>query len=172
MKSVRTLAAVALTALSINAQAVSMPTDGSWVEFDFDAAGSSIYDLSSLETAFTFSLAQNSVLRVVDLGFSGDQFRIFANGNQLGLTSVPVADFSNQVFDASDAFANNNYSRGSWNLAAGTYSITGLTELSPVGGGYAAMSVTAVPEPDSWAMMGLGLGLMSVVARRRINSTL
>ena len=45
MKPVRTLLAATIAALSLNAHAVTVPTDGNWIEFDFDGAGTSLYDL-------------------------------------------------------------------------------------------------------------------------------
>jgi hypothetical protein len=36
-----------------------------------------------------------------------------------------------------------------------------------VGGSLDNVSVTAVPEPDSYALMLAGLGLMAAIARRR-----
>lgn len=170
MKPVRLLLATAITALSLNAHAVTAPTDGSWFDFDFDATGSALYDLSTLDTNFTFTIAQASVLRAVDLGFSGDRFEIFANGTSLGLTSfAPIAAGDEQQFDAATALSDGRWSNGSWNLAAGSYTITGVAHLSPFGGGYGQMSVTAVPEPESWAMLLAGLGMLGAIARRRMS---
>lgn len=172
MKPVRTLLAVAIAAFAFNAHAVSIATDGSWSEFDFDAAGSSLYDLNTLETTFSFTLNQASVLRVVDAGFSGDQFSIFANGNALGSTSAPIAQGGNEnpIFDAATVWNDARFSKGTWNLAAGTYTLTGTATASPLDAGYGFMSVTAVPEPESYAMLLAGLGLMGAIARRRSHS--
>ena len=173
MKPVRTLIAAAIAVFSLNASAVSMPdpivvpTDGNWVQFDFEQAGSSLYDLETLTTSFTFNLSQAGILRAVDLGFSGDQFNIIANGVSLGLTSTPVAAGEEQQFDAPSTWNDARWSKGSWNLAAGTYTITGIATLSPYDGGYGAMSVVAVPEPESWAMLLAGLGMLGAIARRR-----
>lgn len=169
MKSARTLIAVAIAALSLNAHAIDISTDGSWVEFDFGSVNSAIYDLYTEDTSFNFSLSQAGILRVVDLGFSGDQFSIFANGNALGLTSSPLAqDVSEEpVFEIGSALADNRFSQGTWNLVAGSYTITGIAALSPEGSGFGAMSVTAVPEPESWAMLLAGLGVLGAIVRRR-----
>jgi hypothetical protein len=59
------------------------------------------------------------------------------------------------------------------NLAAGTYYIRVSKHSSnpiPVGGDYTLQvqgNVALVPEPESYAMMGLGLGLVGFMARRR-----
>ena len=79
MKPVRILLAAAIAALSLNAHAVSVPTDGSRIEFDFNVPVSALYDLATFETSFAFTLSQSSILRVADLGFSSDRFNIFAN---------------------------------------------------------------------------------------------
>jgi hypothetical protein len=169
MKPVRTLLTAAIAALSLNAHAVTVPTDGSWIQFDFDSAGSSLYDLSTLDTGFTFTLSQSSILSVVDLGFSGDRFNIFANGVSLGLTSAPVAQAANEdpIFDIPTALNDNRFSKGNWNLAKGNYTITGIAKDSPFDGGYGALSVVAVPEPESWALLLAGLGIVGTIARRR-----
>lgn len=169
MKPVRTLLAAAIAAFSFNAHAVSIATDGSWSEFDFDAAGSSLYDLNTMETSFTFTLNQASLLRVVDAGFSGDQFTIVANGNTLGTTSFPIAQGASEdpIFDAATVWNDSRFSKGSWNLAAGSYTITGTATLSALDSGMGYLSVTAVPEPESYAMLLAGLGLMGAITRRR-----
>lgn len=167
MKPVRTLLTAAFAALSLNAHAVSVPTDGTWFDFDFDGAGSSLYDLSSLETSFTFTLSQSSILRVVDLGFSGDRFNIFANGVSIGLTSAPVAQETEAIYDIAAVLNDSRFSKGNWNLVAGNYTITGIAVASPYGNGYGSMSVVAVPEPESWTLLLAGLGIVGTIARRR-----
>lgn len=167
MKLIRSLIAAAIAALSFNAMASDVSADGTWFEFDFAEAGTPIYDLVSLDTSFSFTVSQTSLLRVVDLGFAGDRFEIYSNGQLLGQTSGAVASFADQQFDADLAWADNAFSKGAWTLAAGTYTITGTAFVSPLDGGYAAMSVVAVPEPGEWAMMLAGLGVLGAIARRR-----
>ena len=170
MKTLRTVAASALAALSLSAQAVTLQADGLWNEFAHNEAGSPIYELFSQDTAFTFTLAQGGILRVVDAGFSGDSFEIFANGVSLGHTSQAVANAVDQVFDPDSAWSNSRYSRGSWSLAAGIYSVTGIATASPFCGmadcGMGYLSVTAVPEPGPLAMLLAGLGCIAAIARR------
>lgn len=168
MKPVRTFLTAAITAFALNAHAASIATDGSWAEFDFDTAGSAIYDLNTLETTFSFTLNQASILRVVDAGFSGDRFSIIANGTLLGTTSPSIAQGVSEdpIFDPALVWNDNRFSKGSWNLAAGAYTITGSATLSPFEAGFGYMSVTAVPEPESHAMLLAGLALIGAFARR------
>lgn len=170
MKPFRSLLVASIAVLALNAHAVSpsiaIPTSGEWVEFDFDAAGSSFYDLTTLQTSFSFTLSQSSLLRIVDLGFSGDRFSISLNGNTLGTTSAAVIG-SDQMFTPEDAWNDSRYSKGQWLLAAGSYTLHGTAIASPEGGGFGVMSITAVPEPESWGMLLAGLGVIGAIARRR-----
>lgn len=166
MLKLSTALAVGLASLSINAFAVDVPTDGTWTEFDFGATGTSWFDINTLSSDFSFNISQNAVLQVVDLGLAGDRFEVFANGASLGQTSaVPVS--SAETFDPASALADPSFSRGSWTLSAGNYTITGTATASPYDGGYAALSVTPVPEPESYALILAGLGLVGFAARRR-----
>ena len=169
MKPVHTLLTAAIAALSLNTHAVTVPTDGSWIQFDFDGADSSLYDLTTLDKSFTFTLLQPSILSGVDLGFSGDRFNFFSNGVSLGLTSAPVAQAANEapIFDIALVLNDSRFSKGNWNLVAGNYTITGIATVSPYGSGYGSMSVVAVPEPESWVLLLAGLGIVSTIARRR-----
>jgi hypothetical protein len=61
-------------------------------------------------------------------------------------------------------------------LTAGTYGFTvsGQTLLNGKGGSYAGTLnlVSAVPEPTTYAMLGLGLGMLAFTARRKANNKL
>lgn len=166
MLKLSTALAVGLASLSLNAVAVDVPTDGSWTEFDFDTTGTAWYDFTSFDQIFNFNIGQSAVLKVVDLGLAGDRFEVFANGASLGQTSaVPVS--AAETFDPAAAWSDPSFSRGEWTLAAGTYSIAGTATASPYDGGIGALSVTPVPEPESYALMLAGLGLVGFAVRRR-----
>jgi hypothetical protein len=58
---------------------------------------------------------------------------------------------------------------GGWNQAPGDYAVyVAGSAYGKVGGTYAAdFSILAVPEPETWAMLVAGLGLVGFSARRR-----
>lgn len=85
---------------------------------------------------------------------------------------TPVTKTLNGLFSV----AFNDYLNNSYSLAANTpytLKISGVTLASPVGGSgivninYANGTVTPVPEPESYAMLLAGLGLVGTIARRR-----
>lgn len=68
------------------------------------------------------------------------------------------------------ATANNTYSFSALNLSAGSYELrfNVASGGGTIGGNYSVSTVTsAVPEPETYGMMLVGLGLMSVIAFRR-----
>ena len=58
------------------------------------------------------------------------------------------------------------------NLAAGTYQMAVSGNVAGFGAAFAQYTVTAVPEPETYAMLLAGLGLMGTIARRRKNKGL
>lgn len=163
MKSTLAIIATSIAALA-SAPAfaeTALTVDGGWQYFSFGNVGSSFSN-----QPFTFTLTESAVLRVTDAYLSGDQFEVFGNGTSLGLTSTPTLGFDlGGDYDA--AFASDNFSHGQWTLAAGTYSITGLTVLSPYSSGGAAISLSAVPEPGSIALMLAGVAVLGARLKRR-----
>lgn len=195
--AVSVVGAVLLSALSVGAHAttVALATDGGWNEFDVDSisarsggvawidnvSGPGIpqYQGDGSALSFTFTLATQAVLKVVDAGFAGDQFQIFDGATSLGLTSsVPVTELNNNPanvgtdFDA--AYADHtNFSYFSLLLNPGTYTITGALTQSmnldgqPLDATVGALSVTPVPLPAALPLMLSGLGLLGGSLRRR-----
>ena len=191
------LGSVTLMALAAGAHAttVAIATDGSWNQYDVDnisatsggvewidnvtGPGIPQYQGDGSALSFTFTLASQAVLKVVDAGFAGDQFQIFNGVTSLGLTSaVPLTAFENNPsnagtnFDA--AFADHaNFSFLSLLLDPGTYTITGaLTQSVSLGGQplnatVGALSVTPVPLPAALPLMVSGLALLGGSIRRR-----
>jgi hypothetical protein len=84
-------------------------------------------------------------------------------GTALVLANNPGADSNWLASSRADQFFSTTWS----NLAAGTYSLNfavagGSLKIDDV-----RISVTAVPEPETYAMMLAGLGLIGAIARRR-----
>lgn len=174
------LSAVLLSALSGQAQAVTLNADGQWNAFDVDnsvsnSGGLEWIDLNNDALSFDFTLTGSAILNIVDGGFAGDRFQVFDNGHLLDQTSVAVNSYPDSVgldFDA--AFANTNFSRGVFLLGAGTHSITGLLSQSALDDTNSALNATvgavslaAVPLPAAAWLYISGASLLGLVSRRR-----
>lgn len=180
-------AAGALTAQG--AAAVPLPADGQWAIFDvaFDLSGNlnwiDLNDATDLSFDFVVPAGSFGSLTVVDAGFAGDRFEVSSIvgsvRNVLGLTSLSVNSYPDSIglnFDA--ALADPAYSRGSFVLASGSYSITGLLSTSSVDNlgnaldstvGGIRLTISPVPEPATALSMLAGLSLLVVALRRRYN---
>lgn len=135
--------------------------------------------------SFTFTIAAGFVgqLTVVDAAMAGDTFKVFGNGLLLGMTSsVPQQVYGSAPdvgYDYDAALQNNAFSHGVFTLGAGSYSVTGeqaqslmiddgMGGLSPLNAtaGAVKLSVSAVPEPSSLALVLAALGITWLVSRR------
>lgn len=135
--------------------------------------------------SFTFTIADGFVgqLTVVDASMAGDTFEVFGNGQLLGATSsVPLqvyGDAPDVGYDYDAALLNSTFSRGVFTLGAGSYSVTGalaqslmiddgMGGLSPLNAtaGAIKLSVSAVPEPSSLALVFAALGVTWLASRR------
>ncbi|MGJ5819544.1 beta-propeller fold lactonase family protein [Paludibaculum fermentans] len=130
--------------------------------FCIESSGTVIVLLGSVPWTFT-APAGGAVLTVTDAFLSGDRFEIFDFGTSVGLTSVPV-DNIDCGDDPVPCLATPGVSSGVFNLAAGNHSLTITPTISNGGGsGYLfvdAPTTSNVPEPDSWVLLCLGLGLI------------
>jgi hypothetical protein len=154
-------------------------TDGSWHEFLFGGVGSFATGCSGSCVPTTDPVAEQTstapwtfsgpaVLTVQDLFLSVDRFQVFDNNVSLGDTSVETAG-SDCGGDIGVCSSNVAFSRGVFSLGAGSHSITIQLIDSGAGGGAAVLSAaTAAPEPSALPLLGLGLGLLAFVARKRI----
>lgn len=163
--------AAALSLAAAHAVAVPM-TPGQWTLFDAyaDTPDSPWVDENLDGVVFDVTLATDAVLTVVDGGLSGGRFEVFVDGVSRGLTSLPgdAGDESKDLdFDA--ALADARWSRGQFHLPAGTYVITGRAVafgpdlLAETGGAL----LTPVPEPETWALFGVGTLLVGAALRRQ-----
>lgn len=160
--------------------AISMGTE--WIDnHDSNAPGFG----TPLDFTFTIAAGFMGQLTVVDASMAGDTFKVFGNGHLLGTTgSVPVQLYGSAPdvgYDYDAASHNSAFSRGIFTLAAGTYSVTGslaqslmiddgLGGIRPLNAtaGAVKLSVSAVPEPSSLALMfaALGVTVTWLVSRR------
>ena len=128
------------------------------------------------DIAFVAPFAREISITITDLGTTADTragsvYQVLLDTNPLGVTSATAVDastFSTGTFslDVTAGF----HSVGLWDFIA-TY--PGYT--SPYGGfvdgdfsqANVSVLVTQVPEPASWALMGIGLVSLSIMAHRR-----
>jgi hypothetical protein len=134
-------------------------------------------DGSDLSFSVTVAAGYTGKLTVVDAAFSGDTFRVFKDGVELANTSAAVNSYPNSIgldFDA--ALADSNFSRGIYELAAGTYTITGSLSVSALDDLGASLNATVgglrvdvapVPLPAAALLLLNGLGVFGFAARRR-----
>ncbi len=168
----RTLAAAGL--LLAATQVVAAPlVPGAWQSFDFydDIDNAAWVDGNLDLVSFEVSLTAPAYLHVVDIGFSGDRFEVFANGVSLGTTSAPVdAGDTDQGLDFDAAFADSRWSQKVFALAAGNYTITGRAiDLAPDTFGGTG-GIRLVPEPSTCLLLGAGLAGLGLTARRRTHT--
>lgn len=151
-----------------------------WIDSDYSNAAGFGTPLD-----FTFTIAAGFVgeLTVVDAAMAGDTFNVFNAGSLLGSTSsVAVQQYGSAPdvgYDYDAALQNSAFSRAVFTLGAGTYSISGalaqslmiddgLGGLSPLNAtaGAVKLSVSAVPEPSTLALVIAALGVTRLVSRR------
>lgn len=181
--------ALATLGVSLQAHAAPLTANSGWTTFDVDSFVASSGGLEWIDNStyapliFNFNIAagQLGTLTVVDAGFAGDTYNVFNGLVALGTTSaVPVTEYNNAPLNAgldySAAFADHaNFSYATYNLAAGTYAIKGwLNQSVTIDGnplnasvGALRLDVSPVPEPETAAMLLVGLGLIGATLRRR-----
>lgn len=119
--------------------------------------------VGTFSTNYTFSLA--------DLSSANFSLTNAAHSNN-GLSVFNISNLTYQLYDASNNWLAGAVAGGEFsfaNLAAGNYSLTVSGVANGLAGGVytGAITVAAVPEPSSVAMLMIGFAALGAVARRR-----
>jgi PEP-CTERM motif len=175
-----TLAALAvagtISCVTSQANALVLMAGTGWVQDEITTPNA-----PSIDSPVTFTVAsgQNDIFSLTDAFVPGDVYSVTVGGVTTisTFTSYPGTfplglGASPSTYDA--AWANNAYSHLQLGFGAGTYS---LSIMGDGAGGLPAdfafrldsgtLSVSAVPEPSTWAMMMLGFAGVGFMAYRR-----
>lgn len=139
---------------AIYAEAFSVATFGNInhsLTFDITTplfAGSAVSDIPFSRNLGDFTLSIKNIM--------GLSAKIFDSNNNLYATFLPNGDADHLILPPSSYFAIDNY----------TLKISGAS-FGTQGAFYSVAAVTAVPEPETWAMLLAGLGLVGLQVRRK-----
>jgi hypothetical protein len=127
--------------------------------FRYAASGASSFSY----TAASYFSIDGGKTNLGDFNYSGtgDRGDWLSVGGATDLQDAFLSTGRAYALSASDLTALNTLGWGAWTAPAGSLS-PGPSTLSPVGGAQGA-----VPEPSTWAMMIVGMGLLGAVIRRR-----
>lgn len=163
-------AALAIGSPTAHAATFSLTPDGAWFDFLLIDGEPSWLDIEGAPASFTFTSSTSFSLRVVDYFMPGDSAAVYANGVLLGATPSVIPDDASFADTPDAALGNAAWSQGTWALGPGSYTFTGLPGDLPTGSAWMALSVTAVPEASSLAMLLAGLTSLPAIAHRRRQS--
>ena len=125
---------------------------------------------------FTLSQPVSGGLGVADIVYSysfpggGEGFDIGGLMASLWSDAGTIGSFDSGVDSLVSNFGTAEQLSGSFQLAAGNYFFqVGGTTMGATGGKYAwSATVSPVPEPEQYGMLLAGLGLIGLIARRRV----
>lgn len=180
----KTLFAIALASIVSSAQAATIDLTGGSFPYNLgvnptdENAFSVTHGIESFVDIYTFSLttASDTISSAVSLllpGMQGNSASYDINNGTLSLFSDPGGDgaagVNTQIAtvnfgESNGVLAYNNAEAGSyfWAVAGDAVGTQGGVYL------YAANSAAVVPEPETYAMMLAGLGLIGFIGRRRM----
>lgn len=148
----------------------------------FDAAGNATFGMTHLTGSFTdtflFSINPSTDAWVSGTAIVG---KTYIDGARLANYGITDITFFSEVGGVRTNLETSFTSDGHIEfypvegLSAGNYGFTvsGSTINGASGGSYAGtLNVSAVPEPATYAMLGVGVGLLAFTARRKTNNKL
>ena len=160
-----------LAGISIPASATVLVLNSGWNGDDVSAAG-----VPSSNSPLTFTLTADAFFRVTDAFAVGDIYTVTDSGNNILAQTAFLTDGAAVEDYFGTAWSDTSYSRLSLLLGAGSYSFSIAGDCAggcPAGFAVRLDSVSQgslVPEPESWALMIAGFGLVGAVMRRRARS--
>jgi len=183
----QTLVALALAGAFSSAQAATISLSGGDFPYNLgadptdDNAYSVTHDVGSFTDVFTFSLTSavsdtiSSAVSLLLPGLNGDASSYEINNGSLSLWSDPEGNGAGgaDVQIASTSYGDANGVLAVNGVAGGNYywAVSG-DAVGAKGGVYLYSANTApVPEPETYAMMLAGLGLLGFVGKRRMKNT-
>ena len=126
-----------------------------------------ILDVSSLKS--TASIIINGTATNITMSGGFDNFDNFANRTLFNFANATTTSLTNAGVNGSILAPNSAFS-GSGNmngtLIANSVSSINYGHVSMNGSGFNTVTVSAVPEPGTWAMLLAGLGLLAFMRRR------
>ena len=146
----------------------------------FDAAGNATFGMSHaagmFEDVFLFSVDETSYAQGTAVsGVTRINADMLAN---YGITNIQFfRQEGDERTNLDTTFSSNGYITFSADdgLGAGSYGfiVYGGTVIDGTGGSYAGnLNISAVPEPATYVMLGIGIGLLGLTARRKPDNKL